>query len=242
MISGILKNLKYLLTGDAAREEEPVVEEPNLNIVNSSVSNPELLDSTAMVENSTLWGVVEIGPYSSIVNVSLLGGEIKIGRNVSINGPNTDINCKKNSVSIGNFVSIARNVSIQEYNHFMDRCTTYFINEHLFDQDWKEHDIDSAGPITIGNDVWIGAHSVVLSGVTIGDGAVVGANSVVNRDIPPYAIVAGCPAKFIRYRFESEIIDKLLEIQWWNWSRERIIENKELFQGKLTLEKLLNIK
>ncbi|MGV2442242.1 CatB-related O-acetyltransferase, partial [Bacillus atrophaeus] len=71
--------------------------------------------------------------------------------------------------------------------------------------------------IVVGNDVWIGYQSCILSGVTIGNGAIIGAKSVVTKDVPPYSIVAGNPAKFIRYRFPQEIIDKLENLAWWDW-------------------------
>lgn len=82
--------------------------------------------------------------------------------------------------------------------------------------------MDNKGDIIIGNDVWIGYEAVVLAGVTIGDGAVIGTRAVVTKDVPPYTIVGGVPAKPIRKRFTQETIDFLLKIKWWNWSEERI--------------------
>lgn len=78
------------------------------------------------------------------------------------------------------------------------------------------------GDIIIENDVWIGAKSTIMSGVKIHNGAVVGANSVVTRDVPPFAIVVGNPAKIVKYRFTEEQIDSLLKISWWDWDEERI--------------------
>ena len=75
----------------------------------------------------------------------------------------------------------------------------------------------SKGDIVVGNDVWIGYQSCILSGVTIGNGAIIGARSVITKDVPPYAIVAGNPAKFVRYRFPQETIDKLESLAWWDW-------------------------
>ena len=80
------------------------------------------------------------------------------------------------------------------------------------------------GNVIIGNDVWIGMNVFILSGVTIGDGAVVGAGALVSKDVPPYAIVGGNPAKIIRYRFDPQTIKKLLSIAWWNWSDDEIIK------------------
>lgn len=76
--------------------------------------------------------------------------------------------------------------------------------------------------IVIGNDVWIGYDAVVMAGVHIGDGAIIGTRAVVTKDVPPYAIVGGVPAKIIRMRFDSETVSQLLELQWWNWDKERI--------------------
>lgn len=84
--------------------------------------------------------------------------------------------------------------------------------------------------IKIGNDVWIGYGTMVVKNVTIGDGAIIAAGSVVTKDIPPYAIVGGVPAKIIRYRFSPEIIEKLLKLQWWNLNEETLKKNLHIFQ------------
>ena len=93
---------------------------------------------------------------------------------------------------------------------------------------------DNKGDIVIGNDVWIGYEAVILAGVTIGDGAVIGARAVVTKDIPPYTIVGGVPAKPIRKRFTQETIDLLLKIKWWNWPEERIRQHiAEIQSGRI---------
>lgn len=81
---------------------------------------------------------------------------------------------------------------------------------------------DNKGDIIIGNDVWIGYEAVIMAGVHIGDGAVIAARAVVTKDVPPYTIVGGTPARKIRMRFEAETIAKLQQIQWWNWPVEKI--------------------
>jgi virginiamycin A acetyltransferase len=81
------------------------------------------------------------------------------------------------------------------------------------------------GDIIIENDVWIGANSTVMSGIKIGNGAIVAAGSTVTKDVPPYAIVAGNPAKVVKYRFTDEQIKKLLSIAWWDWDEQKIKDN-----------------
>ncbi|MGB5686044.1 MAG: DapH/DapD/GlmU-related protein, partial [Candidatus Electrothrix sp.] len=98
--------------------------------------------------------------------------------------------------------------------------------------------------VTLENDVWIGANSVILSGITLGNGVVVGAGAVVTKDVPNYAIVAGVPAKIIKYRFDKKIINELLQIEWWNFDKQVLKDNISLFQGQFdsdTLKKLKDI-
>lgn len=89
----------------------------------------------------------------------------------------------------------------------------------------------SKGNIVIGNDVWIGTGVTILSGVTIGHGAIIAAGSIITKDQPPYAIVGGNPAKTIKYRFNEDKIEELLEMRWWDWEKEKIIQNIDLFDG-----------
>ena len=86
---------------------------------------------------------------------------------------------------------------------------------------------DNKGDIIIGNDVWIGYEAVIMAGVTIGDGAIIGTRAIVTKDVPPYTIVGGVPAKPIRRRFPDQVISTLLELEWWNWPAEKIAENIE---------------
>jgi serine acetyltransferase len=78
------------------------------------------------------------------------------------------------------------------------------------------------GDIIVGNDVWIGAKSTIMSGVNIGNGAVIGSNSTITKDVPPYAIVVGNPGKIVKYRFTEKQIESLLKISWWDWTEDRI--------------------
>lgn len=93
---------------------------------------------------------------------------------------------------------------------------------------------DNKGDIVIGNDVWIGYEAIIMQGVKIGDGAVIGARSVVTRDVEPFSIVAGSPARKIRYRFGEETISRLLKLEWWNWPEESIRKHiDDLREGRL---------
>ena len=135
-------------------------------------------------------------------------------------------------LKIGNYTRISFNVNfILTTNHTpelisnnLDRLFLKEINNNLY---LKYHKEPKKFRLIIGNDVWIGANVTILGGLKIGDGAVIGANAVVTRDIPPYAVVAGVPAKIIRYRFNKKIRNKLLQIKWWNWPKSKILKNIE---------------
>ena len=141
---------------------------------------------------------------------------------------------------IGKFCSIACGAKFlfNSANHTLSSLSTYPFP--LFFEEWnlEKKDVtkswDNKGNIIIGNDAWIGYEAVILAGVTIGDGAIIGTRAVVTKDVPPYTIVGGVPAKPIKKRFSEEIISKLLDIQWWNWSDEKIAKNIKAIQtGKI---------
>lgn len=145
-------------------------------------------------------------------------GEMTYGK------PNFMIWAEDERIDIGSFCSIAEDVSIfGGGEHRTDWVTTYPLriafNEALANKDGHPA---SKGHTRIGNDVWLGYRAIVMSGVTIGDGAVVGAGAVVTKDVPPYAIVGGNPARVRKFRFSPEVIDELLEIKWWRWPLEQI--------------------
>jgi len=124
----------------------------------------------------------------------------------------------RDRTSIGRFCSIGRNVAIAAGDHPLDCLTTHPIawntRKHPGRPEWSKR--SAKHPTTeIGNDVWIGDNAVVLSGVHIGTGAAIGANAVVTKDVPPYAVAAGVPARFIRFRFHEDIVRRLLSAEWW---------------------------
>lgn len=134
-------------------------------------------------------------------------------------------------LQIGKFCSIACGAKFlfNSANHTLSSLSTYpfplFFEEWGLEKKGVTNAWDNKGDIIIGNDVWIGYEAVILAGVTIGDGAIIGTRAVVAKDVPPYTIVGGVPGKPIKRRFPEETISALLEIQWWNWSEERIARN-----------------
>jgi phosphonate metabolism protein (transferase hexapeptide repeat family) len=128
---------------------------------------------------------------------------------------------------IGKFCSIASFVRLNPGNHPLERPSshhmTYRAAQYGFGEDdqeffaWRE-----AHPVTVGHDVWMGHNVTVLPGVTIGNGAAIGAGAVVTKDVAPYSVVVGVPAKPIRQRFSDDVIIKLEKMQWWNWNRAEL--------------------
>ena len=123
---------------------------------------------------------------------------------------------------IGKFCSIAENLQfIVRGSHMIDWVTTYPFHE-MWKMDVPLHDLPPHSPIIIGNDVWIAANVKIKQGVKIGDGAILATECFVTKDVPPYALVGGNPAKIIKYRFSEEQIKDLLEIKWWDWEDDKI--------------------
>ncbi len=130
------------------------------------------------------------------------------------------------SIKIGKFCSISMNSTIYlSSNHNPNWISTYPFEIIFKNITYSEL---SKGDVEIGNDVWIGDGVMILPGVHIGDGAILAARAVVTKDVQPYEIVGGNPAKHIRYRFSKDQIEKLLQIKWWDWDIEKIKENINL--------------
>ncbi len=168
----------------------------------------------------------------SSVNVPVFvssDSRVSVG-NFTYGNPRLMIWSENERIEIGSFCSIGDNVTIfaggEHNSHWV---TTYPLRiafgDNLANKDGHPA---SKGPTRIGHDVWIGFGVTVLSGVTIGNGAILGACSVVTKDVPPYHIVVGNPARSIRQRFSDKHIKKLSDIQWWNWPIEKIKKNSHL--------------
>jgi len=118
-------------------------------------------------------------------------------------------------------------------NHAMESLSTYTFP--IFGEEWDEtlnvkDAWDNKGNIIIGNDVWIGYDAIIMSGVKIEDGAIIGTRALVTKDVPPYTIVGGIPAKPIKKRYDEDKISKLLKVKWWDWTTEKIQANSKYIQ------------
>lgn len=181
--------------------------------------------------------------------------DIQLGNNVLIN-PNVKIFDKVNvdnytyinpgsiigsKTEIGKFCSISYNCLIGLNEHpvnFLSTSPYLYSNINIFNNSSTYKEVFH--PVIIGNDVWIGAGAVVLQNVKIGNGAIVAASAVVTKDVPPYAIVGGCPAKVLKYRFDKEIINYLQKIEWWNKEIHEMKNFSEYFSGDKHISELLH--
>ena len=175
---------------------------------------------------------------SADVRYSKLLGNNAVGRRSAVHGSMLDEftylgdDCRIVNVAIGRFSSLGCRITTAFGRHpygylsqhpatYSDRCEVPTLTaERLYDE---EHTLTVDGRlVSIGHDVWIGDEVSIFDGVTLGHGAVVGARSLVTKSVPPYAIVAGSPAKIVKYRFEPREIDVLLDLEWWAWDREAL--------------------
>ncbi len=172
--------------------------------------------------------------YNKIGDKAWISGST-IGRNTYIGGNSNLHNCV-----IGCFCSIASDVSVIVSTHpsrnLVSTCPVFFSTQKQCNQSFVQDDKYSENLLIngknciIGNDVWIGTHVRIKGGITIGDGAIIGMGAIVTKNVEPYAIVGGAPARLIRYRFTREQIDFLLKFQWWNRSDEWLKQNVDLFE------------
>lgn len=182
------------------------------------ISAEPLIHETSYLINSYVGCWTSIGPTNKIVE-SEIGDYTYTMDDVTIN-----------YAKIGKFTSIASHVCINPVNHPMDRVTQHHITYRRLSYGFAETDDDQifnwrrTNRVTIGHDVWIGHGAIIMKGVSVGTGAVIGSGAVVTKNVDPYMIVVGMPAKPIKIRFSKEIVGKLLQIAWWDWPRELLEE------------------
>ena len=218
-------------------------------ICNSNIGNNNKIYHNTIIESSILAGFNVIGDGSTIIKSSF-GKHVHINRNSMIRETQIEdysyagMQFVAMHCSIGKFSSISWNVSIGGANHDYNKVTTHsFLYNSSFGMIKDEEGLyDRYTEVCeIGNDVWIGSGAQILRGVQIGDGAIIGAGTVVNKKVPPYAIVVGSPARIIRMRFEEKYIERMLQLKWWNFPSEIIRENICLFNSKINDETLFEL-
>lgn len=160
--------------------------------------------------------------YNSDEIIHVPRGRHTYGPEPEMVGPVPLVNQLAQGSKIGSFCSIAPGLKfVFRGKHMVNWVTTYPFRER-WKMDVPLNCLPPRDPITVGNDVWIATNVSIIQGVTVGDGAVIGQESFVTKDVPPYAIVGGHPARIIRYRFTDSQISALLQIAWWNWDDEEI--------------------
>lgn len=190
-----------------------------LNIFNPAISLLSRVEHSNISKKSKVWRFSKID-HSSLNDYSYIGPKTRLIH-----------------ADVGKYCSIADESNIGMGTHPLDFISTssiFYSPKNGTGSNWVKMNtvFNEYKRVIIGNDVWIGARAMVLGGVKIGNGAVIAAGAVVTKDVPPYAIVGGIPAKIIKYRFSPELIDQLEKSNWWNLSEKEIKDNITIFQQK----------
>jgi acetyltransferase-like isoleucine patch superfamily enzyme len=199
---------------------------------------------------------VEVGPRSfiidstlkkgvfifndSVINESVINDHCKVSNNVSINKSELGTysyvseNCRISNSTIGKFCSIGPGVTIAGGKHpvsFLSTSPVWYSTSRQNGTTFSDKNyFEESSPVTIGNDVWIGTSAYISDGVRIGNGAIIGAGAVITKDVAPFSVVGGVPAKEIKKRFSYERIEAIEKIKWWEWNEEKLIRNRKLFR------------
>lgn len=206
--------------------------DPTSKIINSTYGEGLNAYRNVVITDSHLGSGVTIGDDTTIARCTI-GENVAFNRRSYINntifgdfsyaGSNTTINYSR----IGKFCSLARNVDIGGFDHDYHKVTMMPMFRFIELSKGEKPDAGEKELCEVGNDVWIAAGTQILHKVKVGDGAVIGGGAVVTKDVPPYAIVAGVPAKIIKFRFDENTISDLLDIKWWDWPLDLVLANIE---------------
>ncbi len=188
------------------------------NLFNPRISNISFVSANNLID-----------PKAVIYRMVKMKGS-SIGR-YSYIGNDTDVE----NAEIGQFCSISDHCRIGMGGHtlsYLSTCPIFTQKINGCQSQWIDKDVNAADnkKAVLGNDIWVGSHALINGGVTVGHGAVIAAGAVVVKNVPPYAIVGGVPAKVIRYRFSPEVVAKLLELEWWNFDDCKLKNNIAIFQ------------
>lgn len=213
-----------------------VIKYDNVKLISSCIGDNVVIGEDSFVRDSKIGNNCSIERRNMLFN-SHLG-------NYTYTGYNTVIKY----ATIGKFCSVSWNVSIGGANHDMKHITTHpfpLLPKFGLTDKSKIYKQFTDKRIVIGNDVWIASNACILRGVTIADGAVIGAGAVVNRNVGPYEVWAGVPAKKIGQRFPDSVVERLLNLAWWEFPENVLRQNIDLFNDDLTndiLDRLFNLK
>ena len=204
--------------------KDGVVIKLNTRLDGVKLGSGDTIAEHVYLTNVSLAEYVNVAHHAEIASSSI-GKRTSVGRYTKIR-----------DAKIGSYCSISWDVTIGATAHRLDHSSTHafwyrsqfgLADENLF---------LPASEVTVGNDVWIGCGAILMPGITIGDGAVVGAGSVVTKDVPPYTVIAGAPAKPLKSRFDSDVAMRLRKTEWWNWSDALLTESMPLFSEPLSFE------
>lgn len=209
MIKQVIKNI---LNQYIAKKNRIIINHKTDIHINNFFEGKNLIGRDSVISNSNIG-------FASYIGSGCAFDKVKIGRYCAI-GSNVKVISATHPTR--KWVSIhPAFYSTRKQAGFSYVCKNKFTEFKMVDEKYAS---------TIGNDVWLGDNVVILGGTKISDGAIVGSGAIVTKDVPPYAIVGGSPAKIIRYRYDEDKIGKLLDFQWWNNDEQWIIEHKDLFE------------
>jgi acetyltransferase-like isoleucine patch superfamily enzyme len=185
---------------------------------------------------------VEFNMHNSFEGQNVIGANAIIGTSHIGRGTYISAGSVIKDTLVGRFCSLGSNIQTGMGSHpskkFVSTHPAFFstqkqagftfVSQNTFEE-FTYADAANKYIVTIGNDVWIGNNVIIMDGIKIADGAIIAAGAIVTKDVPPYAIVGGIPAKLIRYRFETPEIERLLQIKWWNWEQPRLMANAAFF-------------